>query len=84
MVLTQVPTGYEKTLLSELQGAWRVLRASVIDAAGFEGWERVLFHLDEAMSWEAVINLKRMPPQLLLIRNLCLPLIVGISVVCPC
>lgn len=72
MAFTHEPTGYEKTSLSDLQGAWSVLRASVLDAAGFEGWERVLFHIDEAMSWETVRNLNRMPPLLLLIRNRCL------------
>jgi hypothetical protein len=66
------PTGYEKTILSDLQGAWGVLRDSVVDAAGFEGWDRALFHIDEAMSWESVRNLNRMPPLLLIIRNICI------------
>jgi hypothetical protein len=64
-------TGYEKTILSDLQGAWSLLRDAVVDEAGFEGWDRALFHIDEAMSWETVRNLKRMPPLLLLIRNIC-------------
>lgn len=64
-------TGYEKTIFSELQGAWGVLRFSVVDAAGFEGWDRAIFHIDEAMSWESVRNLSRMPPLLLIIRNIC-------------
>jgi hypothetical protein len=64
-------TGYEKTILSDLQGAWSVLRDSVANAAGFEGWDRCLFHIDEAMSWETVRNLDRMPPLLLIVRNLC-------------
>ena len=64
-------TGYEKTILSDLQGAWSVLRDSIVDAAGFDGWDRALFHVDEAMSWESVRNLKRMSPLLLIIRNLC-------------
>lgn len=64
-------TGYEKTILSDLQGAWTVLRESVVDAQGFDGWDRVLFHIDEAMSWETVRNLDQMPPLLLIIRNLC-------------
>jgi hypothetical protein len=42
-----------------------------VDAAGFDGWDRVIFHIDEAMSWESVRNLDRMPPLLLIIRNLC-------------
>jgi len=65
------PTGYEKTILSDLQGAWHVFRQTVVDNVGFEGWEKVLFHTDEAMSWETVRNLKLMPPLVLIIRNLC-------------
>jgi hypothetical protein len=72
MPFTQEPTGYEKTILSDLQGAWSFLRDSVADAAGFEGWDRAIFHIDEAMSWESVRNLKRMPPLLLTIRNICM------------
>ena len=64
-------TGYEKTILSDLQGAWSLLRDSIVDAAGLEGWDRAMFHIDEAMSWESARNLKRMPPLLLIIRNLC-------------
>ena len=63
--------GYGKTIFSDLQGAWEVLRESIVEAAGIEGWERVLFHIDEAMSWETVRSLDRMPPLLLIIRNLC-------------
>ena len=70
MTFTQEQTGYEKTILSDLQGAWSLLRDSVANAAGFEGWDRALFHIDEAMSWETVRNLKRMPPLLLIIRNI--------------
>jgi hypothetical protein len=36
MPFTQEPTGYEKTILSDLQGVWSLLRESVVDAAGFE------------------------------------------------
>ena len=71
MPFTQEPTGYEKTILSDLQGAWMVLRESVVDTGGFEGWDRALFHIDEAMSWETVRNLRLMPPLILLIRNIC-------------
>jgi hypothetical protein len=66
------PTGYEKTILSDLQGAWSVLRQSVVDSAGFEGWERMLFQIDEAMSWEVVRHLERMKPLLILVRNIAL------------
>ena len=72
MAFPTEPTGYEKTILSDLQGAWGVLRESIVNSAGFEGWDRALFHIDEAMSWETVRNLGLMPPLLLVIRNLCL------------
>jgi len=65
------PTGYEKTILSDLQGAWIVLRDSVAETGGFDGWDRALFHIDEAMSWETVRNLNRIPPLVLIIRNIC-------------
>jgi hypothetical protein len=64
------PPGYEKTLLSDLQGAWEGLRETVVEKAGFAEWERVLFHIDEAMSWETVRRLERMEPLVVLIRNL--------------
>jgi hypothetical protein len=63
--------GYEKTILSDLQGAWGLFRQAVVEADRFENQERVLFHTDEAMSWESVRQLDRMPPLLLIIRNLC-------------
>ena len=66
------PDGYQKTILSDLQGAWQVFRESVVQTAGFENWDRVLLHTDEAMGWETVRNLDRMPALVLIIRNLCL------------
>ncbi len=72
MPFTEEPTGYEKTILSDLQGAWILLREFVVDTEGFEGMDRVLFHIDEAMSWETVRNLRLMPPLLLIIRNICI------------
>ena len=71
MAFIEESTGYEKTILSDLQGAWSLLRQSIVDTGGFEGWDRALFHIDEAMSWETVRNLRRMPPLLLIIRNIC-------------
>ena len=44
MSFIQEPTGYEKTILSDLQGAWSLLRESVVDSAGFEGWVRIPSH----------------------------------------
>lgn len=63
---------YEKTILSDLQGAWECLRTTITEQAGFEGWDKMLFHIDEAMSWETVRHLERMRPLLVLIRNLAL------------
>jgi len=37
MPFVEESTGYEKKILSDLQGAWIVLRNSIVDAAGFEG-----------------------------------------------
>jgi len=64
------PTGYLKTILSDLQGAWAVLRELVVENAGFEGWGQMLFHIDEAMSWETVRHLETMKPMVTLIRNI--------------
>jgi len=71
MTFVTEPNGYAKTILSDLQGAWEVFRTSVVNASGFENWDNVLFHTDEAMSWETVRNLDRMSPLVLIIRNLC-------------
>jgi len=64
------PTEYVKTALSDLQGAWMNLRDSVVENFGFPESERILFHIDEAMSWESVRNLQSMKSTLLLIRNI--------------
>ena len=64
------PDHYEKTILSDLQGAWGGLRGDIVKHAGFPNWDRLLFHIDEAMSWETVRHLERMEPLLVLIRNL--------------
>lgn len=36
-------TGYEKTALSDLQGAWENLRSTVVEQHPFPEWERLLF-----------------------------------------
>lgn len=71
MTFNQEETGYEKTILSDLQGAWICLRESIVEAFGFQGSDRAIFHIDEAMSWEVVRDLRRMAPLLLVIRNIC-------------
>ncbi|MFQ5644078.1 MAG: hypothetical protein ACE5FQ_10345 [Thiogranum sp.] len=70
MAFEKKPTSYEKTVLSDLQGAWQNLRDAVVEHAGFGGWERALLHIDEAMSWESVRNLRYMNKCLLLVRNI--------------
>lgn len=64
------PTGYEKTALSDLQGAWGILRSSVVKNFGFPHSDKLLLHIDEAMSWESVRNLKQMKSTLLLVENI--------------
>ncbi len=64
------PKGYAKTALSDLQGAFGNLREEVVASVPFPGWERLLFHVDEAMSWESVRNLAHMRDTVLLIRNI--------------
>ena len=71
MPFTTENSGYEKNILSDLQGAWILLRESVVETGGSDGIDRMLFRIDEAMSWESVRNLGRIPPLLLIIRNLC-------------
>ena len=71
MAFDKEKSGYEKTILSDLQGAWVCLRESVVKSFGFDGSDRAIFHIDEAMSWEVVRDLRRMPPLLLVIRNVC-------------
>ena len=51
------PTGYYKTALSDLQGSWSNLRDAVVNDFGFPESDKLLFHIDEAMSWECVRNL---------------------------
>ena len=40
MAFITEPTGYEKTAISDLQGLWENLRATVIDNFGFPDSER--------------------------------------------
>jgi hypothetical protein len=64
------PSGYAKTALSDLQGAWANLREAVVDSFGFQDSDRLLFHIDQAMSWECVRNLKLMNEAFLLVHNI--------------
>ncbi len=64
------PTRHEKTALSDLQGAWENLRGAVVENFGFPDSDKLLFHIDEAMSWESVRNLRNMKSTLLLVKNI--------------
>ena len=70
MTFFTAPTAYEKSILSNLQGAWECLRTTLTEQAEFDGWDKLLFHTDEAMSWETVRHLERMMPLVVLIRNI--------------
>ena len=64
------PTGYAKTALSDLQGAWGNLRDAVVEEFGFPNSDKLLFQIDEAMSWESVRDLSHMKSTLLLVQNI--------------
>ncbi len=70
MGFKQEETGYTKTTISDLQGAWMLLRDQVVKEFGFPGSDKLLFHIDEAMSWECVRALNRMKSIILIIGNI--------------
>jgi len=70
MPFYEEPYFFQKTIMSGLQGAWMLLREAVVEAFPFSESERLLFHVDEAMSWESVRDLEKMRKTLLLIRNI--------------
>lgn len=70
MSFSTEPTGYIKTALSDLQGAWGNLRNEVVEHFGFPDSDKLLFHIDEAMSWESVRNLQYMKSVWLLVHNI--------------
>lgn len=70
MRFEQETTGYTKTAISDLQGAWSLLRDQVVNEFGFQSSDKLLFHIDEAMSWECVRDLDRMKPIILIIDNI--------------
>jgi hypothetical protein len=70
MKFYEEPPLYQKTILSDLQGAWSNLRQAVVENYPFPGSDKLLFHIDEGMSWESVRNLSQMRNTLLLIQNL--------------
>jgi len=70
MAFITEPTGYEKTAISDLQGTWTNLREAVVEHFGFPESDKLLFHIDEAMSWESVRDLNAMRRTLLLVQNI--------------
>ncbi len=77
MVFMIEPTAYDKTALSDLQGAWQVLREAVVEHPPFTEQSRLLFHVDEGMSWENVRDLRNMEKILLVICNIVAQATVG-------
>ena len=59
-----------KTVLSDLQGAWQNLRAATEEKYPFPESDRLIFQIDEAMSWENVRDLSNMKKVLLVIHNM--------------
>ncbi len=60
---------FHKTVLSDLQGAWSNLKEEVVNHHPFEHSDRILFQIDEAMSWESVHDLEHMGNIILIIHN---------------
>lgn len=70
MTFRAEPEGYTKTAWSDCQGAWGNLRDAVAAAHPFPESARLLFHIDEGMSWESVRNPDLMRKALVLIENI--------------
>jgi hypothetical protein len=66
----QEPTHYEKTIFSDLQGAWGVLREEVIKEHASKDCSQLFFHINEAMSWESVRNLNHMKNTFVLVQSI--------------
>lgn len=60
MVFNDEPMQYKKSILSDLEGAWSNLRDAVAERHPFPESQRLLFHIDEGMSWENVRDLEQM------------------------
>lgn len=70
MPFEKEPDGYAKTAWSDCQGAWQNLRESVVQHGPFRECQRLLFHIDDGMSWESVRDLKLMRKALTLVENI--------------
>ena len=70
MAFYREPHHYEKTIVSDLQGAWELLREAIIQGHETRDCSQLLFHVNEAMSWESVRNLEHMKDTLVLIQSI--------------
>ncbi len=70
MPFAKEPASYMKTAWSDCQGAWQLLREAVVEAHPFPESKRMLFHIDEGMSWESVRDLDLMRKALTLVENI--------------
>ena len=61
---------FVKTSLSDLQGSWSNLREAVVENFGFPDSDKLLFQIDEAMSWESVRNLEVMKNTYIIVKNI--------------
>ena len=66
----QEPAHYEKSIVSDLQGAWEVLKDEVIKGHESKDCSRLLFHINEAMSWESVRDFNQMRNTLVLVQSI--------------
>jgi hypothetical protein len=57
-------------VLCDPQGAWINQRDEVVENFGFPDSDKILRHIDEAMSWESVRDLGKMKSTLLLVQNI--------------
>lgn len=72
MTFITEPAGYIKTAVADLQGSWGNLRRVVEENFGFPDSDKLLFLIDEAMSWESVRNLNSMKQTFMLVQNIAL------------
>ena len=68
-IFNTTPQYYTKTIISDLQGSWECLKDVVIHEYA-EDCAELIFHINEAMSWESVRDLNYMQKTLIIIRNL--------------
>lgn len=70
MAFQEEPIHYIKSILFDLQGSWILLRESVVNMRPSDIQQRLLFHIDDAMSWESVRDLNQMQKSIVLITNI--------------